>query len=107
MDLDVPSSSLGAELKLLHPGGQISVPRRTSRPTEEGGVRLSLGASVEPGFYGLDLGGNSDVEVLAVNVDSNESDIELASVDDLMLQGIGVRVAVKEEMVDDTQQQTL
>ena len=109
MDLDVPSSSLGAELKLLHPGGQISVPRRTSRPTEEGGVRLSLGASVEPGFYGLDLGGNSDVEVLAVNVDSNESDIELASVDDLksVLQGTGVRVAVKEEMVDDTQQQTL
>ena len=52
MDLDVPSSSLGAELKLLHPGGQISVPRRTSRPTEEGGVRLSLGASVEPGFMG-------------------------------------------------------
>ncbi|MEL0119158.1 MAG: hypothetical protein VXB01_09475, partial [Opitutae bacterium] len=77
--------------------------------TEEGGVRLSLGASVEPGFYGLDLGGNSDVEVLAVNVDSNESDIELASVDDLksVLQGTGVRVAVKEEMVDDTQQQTL
>ena len=57
----------------------------------------------------MDLGGNSDVEVLAVNVDSNESDIELASVDDLksVLQGTGVRVAVKEEMVDDTQQQTL
>lgn len=107
--VEVPAGSLGAEPKLLHPGGQTSVPRREEGLQDDNGIQLSLGVATEPGFYELDSGSNTDFEVLAVNVDPQESAIRPASIEELKaeLQGTGVRIAGEEGDGEGTQRQTL
>ena len=109
MALEVPTANVGAELKLIHPGGQTSVPKRLDESKADRDILLTLGESQEFGFYELDLGGHGGVEVLAVNVNPLESATQPATVEELKtaLAGTSVQIAGDSEDGESSQHQTL
>ena len=94
MSITVQANRLGAEPKLLHPDGQVSVPMRREVAGDEKYLELILSQAELPGFHELQLGENAEVELLAANLDSKESNLEPATVSELQefLKGTEVKV---------------
>ena len=94
MSITVQANRLGAEPKLHHPDGQVSVPMRREVAGDEKYLELILSQAELPGFHELQLGENAEVELLAANLDSKESNLEPATVSELQefLKGTEVKV---------------
>lgn len=108
MRMAVQTNRLGAEPKLLHPNGQVSVPNRREMEGDDNYLELILSKTELPGFHELQLGDNADIELLAANLDSRESNLEPATLNELQetFKETEVKILSGEESNDSASNQT-
>lgn len=106
--VEIRSNRLGAEPKLIGPSGEVSVPVRQEARESNKYIELLLSKTEIPGFHELQFGDNTDFEVLAANLDVEESDLKPATIDELesVFENTGVKILGSESMVDNSENQT-